>query len=170
MRRGGRECACVCVCVSVAVSVFARVCASVCVYVCVCVCMCVCACVCVCACACVRVCVCVGLCVWVRVCVRAHAGLPPPAPSPLPLLPFPRRSARAEWLERREGWPRNGAVPPPSGRVGSQSTAWLASSFGSPRLGLDLDSNYSTPHVCDLFVAGTPSGLFFQTGVGHSPF
>ena len=55
----------------------------------------------------VRVCVCV--------CVCARAALGPPAPSLSPHPPFLRRSARAEWLEWREGWPRNGAVPPPSG-------------------------------------------------------
>ena len=56
----------------------------------------------------VRVCVCV----CVRVCARgagAARTFPPPPP------PFLWRSARAEWLEWREGRPRNGAVPPPSG-------------------------------------------------------
>ena len=46
-----------------------------------------------------------------------------------PFLPLPsslrRRSARAEWLERREGWPRSGAVPPPSGApAGRGGCAW----------------------------------------------
>ena len=38
------------------------------------------------------------------------------------------RSARAEWLEWREGWPQNGAVPPPSGapagRAGARGGGW----------------------------------------------
>ena len=55
----------------------------------------------------------VCVCVFVCVCVCARTALA--ASVPPPLLPFLRRSARAEWLEWWEGWPCHGAVPPPSG-------------------------------------------------------
>ena len=88
-------CVCACVCVCVAVCVYVIVCGRVYVRVC------------------VRVCVCV--CVCVPVCARgAGAARTFPLPPPPPFL---RRSARAEWLEWREGRPRNGAVPPPSGAL-----------------------------------------------------
>ena len=103
-----RVCVRVCVCVGVrdvcvCLRVHARLCVCVFVRVCVCLCMCVCVS--------VRACVCV----FVRVCLYARGAGPARAPSPFPLLPFLWRSARAEWLEWREGRPRNGAVPPPSG-------------------------------------------------------
>ena len=67
-----------------------------------------------CVCARVRACVCVGAWRW-----HPRPFLPPP----LPLHPSPRRSARAEWLEWREGRPQNGAVPPPSGAPAGRAGA-----------------------------------------------
>ena len=60
---------------------------------------------------CAFVLLCVFVCMCVRVCLRAWLW-PPDALLPPPPLPFSRRSARAEWLEWREGGPQNGAVPP----------------------------------------------------------
>ena len=81
---------------------------------------------------CARVCVCVS----VHMCAR---GAGTPAFPPSPLLPFLRRSARAEWLEWREGRPRNGAVPPPSGapagRVGEGGRAGAAGGLWGGRAG-----------------------------------
>ena len=71
-------------------------------------------CVCVCVCVCTRVYACVCVCVCVCMCVRARRWHPRASLPPLPIL---RRSARAEWLEWREGRPQKGAVPPPSGAL-----------------------------------------------------
>ena len=130
-------CAYVCAHVCVCVCVCARVCVCVCcvrracVHVCVCVCLCVRACAFVCVCACMCECVCVYVCV--SLCVRARRW-ERPRPTPIPLLPFLRRSARVEWLEWWVGRPYHRAVPPPSrapaGRARGGGRGWRGGGGG----------------------------------------
>ena len=69
---------------------------------------------------CMRVSVCV--CVCVSVCVRARRWHP--RALPLLLLPSPRRSARAEWLEWWEGRPQSGLCLPLRSAGGEAGSAW----------------------------------------------
>ena len=103
-----------CLCVSVSVCVSLCQCVSV--SVCFCVSVCLCFCARVHACECVRVCVCLSVCVRAR---RWH-----PRALPLLLLPSPRRSARAEWLEWWEGRPQSGLCLPLRSAGGEAGSAW----------------------------------------------
>ena len=61
-------------------------------------------------------------------CLYTSSLFLPPSPSP---RCHPRRSARAEWLERREGWPLTGRCLPPPERRGGHGRAGAAGVRGS---------------------------------------